>query len=82
MRIESSTSYRTSDLSLAATLVCVGFSIEAIDRTNSHRAEFVFERQEQLDNVLSGFWSGSLTIAPRSYFQALREVKARLYGQP
>lgn len=80
MRIESQ--FRTSDMPLAATLVCLGISIEAIDRTlGSRRAEFVFFRPTELDNILSGFWSGELKVAPRTYFQALRDVKARLYGQ-
>lgn len=75
--------FRTSDMPLAATLVCLGVPIEAVDRTvGVRRAEFVFARPTELDNILRGFWSGELKVAPRTYFQALREVKAHLYGQP
>ena len=74
--------FRTSDMPLAATLVCLGVPIEAIDRkVGSQRVEFVFPRPSELDGILSGFWSGVLKVTPRGYFQALREVKARLYGQ-
>jgi hypothetical protein len=33
-----------------------------------------------LDGLIELYWRGELKIEPRSYFSALREIKARLYS--
>lgn len=73
--------YSTSDLSLAATLLCLGYKLEALDRHDSRRAVFIFNRDKALDNFLEAYWGDNLTVNPRTYFDALKSLKTRLYDQ-
>lgn len=72
--------YSTSDLALAAVL-SLWFPIEVIDRTNPHKATFLFKRDPSLDEIVESFWKRELKIEPVAYFSQLKIVKSRLYGE-
>lgn len=72
--------YRTADLALAAAIF-VSFPLEAIDREKPRKAQFLFRRENGLDEFISAYWRGQLQVEPQSYFNALRVIKARLYGE-
>lgn len=71
--------FSTSDLALAA-LISLSYPLEVIDKTqNPHKALFLFKRDEQLDRVVEGYWRGELKVNPQEYFNAIKNIKARLY---
>lgn len=70
--------YRTTDLALA-TAISLFYPIEAIDRQNPRKAYFVFKRERGLNELIEKYWRGELRVDPKTYFYALREIKARLY---
>ena len=72
--------YRTADLALAAA-ISLFYPVEAIDKQNPHKAQFIFKRNKDLDVLIESFWRGELKVDPASYFNALRVIKARLYGE-
>lgn len=72
--------YVTQDLPLAATLVALGEHLIDIERTNPRRAGFCFTNSTQLQELVGLFQAGQLAIEPRVYFDAIRRVKNRLYG--
>lgn len=72
--------YWTSDLAVAAT-ISLFLPIEAVNRQNPRRTEFVFERCDKLDEILECYWRGELSIEPKQYFNQLKNLKSRLYGQ-
>jgi len=72
--------YRTADISLA-TAIALTYPIEAIDRQNPRKAEFLFKKQDGLSELIEKYWRGELRVDPNLYFQQLRIVKARLYNQ-
>lgn len=72
--------YRTADLALA-TAISLFYPIEAVDRQNPHKAQFLFKRDTQLDELIENYWRGELKVEPQAYFNALRVIKARLYGE-
>ena len=73
--------YRTADLALASAIFLY-YPVEAIDRgLNSRKAYFLFKRDTELDELVESFWRGELKVEPQAYFQALRTIKARLYGE-
>ena len=77
--IDESSFYKTSDLSLAASLY-LAHPLEVIDKTsNPHNSDFVFAHTNDLDAFIDRFWRGELQVEPRRYFEALRAIKARLY---
>ena len=71
--------YRTADLALA-TAISLWYPIEAIDKENPRKAQFVFRRKGELDKLIESYWRGELKVEPQAYFNALRVIKARLYG--
>ena len=75
-----SNQFKTSDLSLCATLVYYGYAIEKIDKTNPRKAEFIIKQNDQLDKILQDFWNYQLKVEPKAYFNFLKELKSRLYS--
>ena len=72
--------YRTHDLAIA-TAISLSYPIEAIDRQNPRRAEFLFRRNDNLDALIESYWRSELKVDPQSYFNQLRLIKARLYNE-
>lgn len=71
--------YQTSDLALAA-VIFLFYPLEAIGRQNPRKAQFLFKRNNQLDELVESYWREELKVEPQAYFNALRVIKARLYG--
>jgi len=72
--------FKSSDLALAAVLFLF-FPLEDIDKQNPRKALFLFEKDTdgRLDETVTDYWRGELKVEPRRYFEALRQIKARLY---
>ena len=72
--------YRSADLALV-TVLSLSFPIEAIDRDpDTRKAYFLFRKESGLDEVVEAFWKRELKIEPQAFFNQLRIIKARLYG--
>lgn len=72
--------YSTSDLALA-TVLSLSYPVETIDRQNPHKAQFLFKRSEELDQLIKAYWRGELKVNPATYFNQLKIIKARLYEE-
>lgn len=72
--------YHTSDLALA-TAISLFYPIEAVDKTNPRKAQFLFQRDQRLDELVEEYWRSGLKVDAQQYFNQLRLVKARLYGE-
>lgn len=72
--------YSTSDLALA-TAISLYYPLEVVDRTNPHKAQFLFKRDNSLDQFIEAYWRNELKISPQVYFNQLRIIKARLYSE-
>lgn len=70
--------FSTSDLALA-TVISLFYPLDVVDKTNPHKALFVFKRDDKLDDVIEAYWRRELKIEPQSFFQQLRFLKTRLY---
>jgi hypothetical protein len=73
--------FETSDLALCATLCCYGYCIEAIDKQNPRKAIFLIKRDKQLDDLIQKYWTHQLKVEPMSFFNFLKEIKARIYSK-
>jgi hypothetical protein len=71
--------YETSDLCLSATLLWLGFRLDAVDK-GSPKAKFIFQRSEDLNKAIETFWSGEIRVEPKSFFNCIKEIKSRLYA--
>jgi len=72
--------YASSDLALV-TAISLWYPIEIIDKTNPRKAQFLFKRDENLDQLIEAYWKNELKVSPIAYFQQLKIIKARLYGE-
>ena len=72
--------YASSDLALV-TAISLWYPIEAIDKTNPRKAQFLFKRDENLDQLIEAYWKNEIKVSPIAYFQQLKIIKARLYGE-
>jgi len=71
--------FETSDLSLSSTLVSLGFSIDCLDKSNP-KVIFIFKSTPELIQTIQSFWAAKLKIEPRTYFNNLKDLKARIYS--
>ena len=80
MSIKHEDYYSTTDLSLASAL-SLFIPIELIDKSNPHKAEFLFIREKGLDKLIENYWSNKLQVSPLAFFQQLKINKSRLYAK-
>jgi len=77
-RLTTSDYYITSDLATAC-IVSMFYPLEAIDRADPYKAQFMFKREDGLDDLLKNYWSHNLKVDPLNFFMNLKTLKARLY---
>ena len=80
MRLETDDYYSTSDFALAAT-ISLWHPIDAIDKSNPRKSQFIFKRDDGLDKLIGAFWKNELKVNPLAYFNQLKAIKARLYEE-
>jgi len=71
--------YKSSELSLCATLLYFNYKIEHIERENQ-KSTFVFKRDKKIDKYIQGFWNNELSVNPKTFFICLKEIKNRIYN--
>ncbi len=76
---KSASKFVSSDLSLV-TAISLFYPFEAIDRGNPRKAQFIFIRNSQLDELVEKYWKKELRIEPRQFFDQLKAIKTQLYS--
>ncbi len=72
---------KVGDLSLAGFLFLY-YPLETIERPQgSRKSYFIFKKDTHIDELITLFWRGQTNVEPQGYFNALRVIKARLYGE-
>lgn len=77
MNKSNSQPYSTSDLGLAAFLICSEAKLMDIDRSNPRRAIFSFENCKP--DLVSGWQSGKGQVSGLAYYNALQMLKGELF---
>lgn len=72
--------FKSSDICLSSALSCLGYQIEAIDKQNPSKAVFYIKRDEALDSLIQRYFIHKLRVEPVSFFNALKEIKTRIYN--
>ena len=73
-------SFFSSDLALV-TAISIFFPIIDIDKQNPRKVLFKFSRNKKLETFIDRYWKKELLVEPRSYFDNLKALKARIYEQ-
>lgn len=68
------------DLSLAVTAFTLGHSILRIDKLTHTKSQFIFKKSIELEKLIEAYWNNSLKVSPLDFFNNLKTVKSRLYG--
>jgi hypothetical protein len=67
--------YKTSNLSLSATILCLGTPLDSVIKSPEGRSVFIFQNSEDLENIILNFWKRALTIEPNSFWDSIRSLK-------
>lgn len=81
MKRKSEEKWTTYDLGVAAALLCSGYELSSIDRTNPRRSLFVFRHSAKIDETANAYIADRLKLKARSFFDQLKALKNRLYGE-
>lgn len=73
--------FATFDLGCSAALIDKGFVLVTLDRTNLRKAQFIFRRTDDIDEMADEYWTGTLQVGARSFFDTLKMLKNRLYSE-
>lgn len=73
--------FRSTEMPLVAMLVYFGYSIDRLQEIEPSKYSFVFIRAEGLDTLVQQFWADSISVSPKKYFFALKEVKSRIFAE-
>lgn len=68
------------DLGAAATLVTCGFQIEDTKRDTNGRTYFVFQETAALDEAVNGYYTDTLQVKARKFFDNIKMLKGRIYA--
>ncbi len=73
----------TSSLPLAGAIICSGISLDSVLKGQDGKATFVFNRSNNpnLEQITRDFWQKTLMIEPNSFWEAIRFLKSRIYGE-
>jgi len=72
---------RIRDLGLAAALVSSGFVMSDTQRDTTGRTYFVFMQTNELDHAVNDYWADTLDVKARKYFDDIKMLKSRIYGE-
>lgn len=73
--------FSTYDLLCASALLCNGFELLSVDRTNPHKALFIFLKEDAIEEVVESYWSDRLEVKARKYADTIKALKNRLYSE-
>lgn len=72
-----------SEFSLAIALICLGFKLIALNRSDQtyRKIVFVFKKDTALQTTVSRYWNGDLLVEPKTFWNVSRELKSRMRSE-
>jgi len=84
------TGYKTKDIYLASTLLCLGYSIDELQKEEvDGKTTFYFifsdpnidkNGHNKIREDVDRYWKNEVMVEARSLYTAFREIKDRMYG--
>lgn len=68
------------DIGLSAALLCAGFELLAVEKSNPRKALFMFRRKANIEDAANGYFTDKLKVKARSFFDHLKALKNQLYS--
>ena len=73
--------WTTYDLGVSTALLCTGFELLSLNKTNPRKVLFIFRREENIDETANAYFADQLKLNARAYFDQLKALKNRLYSE-
>ena len=73
--------FTTYDLGVSTALLCAGFQLLSVDKENPKKALFIFQKTDGIEDVADDYFSDRLEQKSRSFFDALKALKNKLYSE-
>lgn len=67
--------FRTTSLHLSTFLVTQGYKLVFIDKFQPDKTDFIFEREDRLDESMSNFWKKEARVEPIANHHAEKYIK-------
>ncbi|OGN15535.1 MAG: hypothetical protein A3J47_00200 [Candidatus Yanofskybacteria bacterium RIFCSPHIGHO2_02_FULL_43_22] len=78
--LDPEVAWTTYDLGVSAALMCIGFELLSVNRDKPHKSLFAFRRANGIEEAVDLYWSDKLEVKARSFFDAIKALKNRLYS--
>ncbi len=73
--------FTTYDLGVSAALLCRDFELLTVQKDNPRKALFIFKRADLIEEVANSYFSNTLAVKARSFFDHLKALKNQLYSE-
>ncbi len=73
--------YFTFDLGCASAAITAGFVLVSFGKTNPHKVQFIFRREDGIEKVVDDYWADRLEVKARTYFDNTKMLKNRIYSE-
>jgi hypothetical protein len=70
--------FRTSDVNLAAALLCLQHDVIGIDTEDANRVVFYFKYDLDLKTHVDGYWNDTLRVSPKTYMSCRKDLITRM----
>jgi hypothetical protein len=78
---DSSVVFTTYDLGVSTALLCAGFELLSVEKSNPRKALFIFKKMAGIEDAADRYFSDKLDVKARSYFDHLKALKNMLYSE-
>lgn len=73
--------YKTTDMTIAAVLVYFGEEMVDTGKNSKRDVEFIFNQSPNLQDLVKAYSMNELSVNPRQFSVALKDVKKIIYSQ-
>lgn len=73
--------FTTYDIGVSTALLCAGFELLSVKKSNPKKALFVFRREIDIEEVTDKYFADRLEVKARSFFDHLKALKNKLYSE-
>jgi hypothetical protein len=73
--------WTTYDLGVSTALLCAGFELLAVQKSDPRKALFVFKKESDIEETANKYFSDRLNVKARSFFDHLKALKNKLYSE-
>jgi hypothetical protein len=73
--------WTTYDLGVSTALLCAGFELLSLGRTNPRKVLFIFHKARNIDETANAYFADRLKLNARSFSDQLKALKNRLYSE-